>query len=137
SRACALQSRELRLGVTRSFLRGAQLLICSQLQVETLLSLLEFLARSFRGVLSLLKLHLRARAQFNLNQRIVFLHELAWRDENVADARLEGDRNGMRLTGLRDHASINDHFFVDGFSLHFRDLHLWNRASLFFVFSNL
>ena len=43
----------------------------------------------------------------------------------------------MRLTGLRDHASINDHFFVDGFSLHFRDLHLRNRASLFFLFSNL
>ena len=91
SRAGALQSCELCLGIARSFFRGTQVLICSQLQIETLLSLLQFLARSLRRVLCLLKLHLRARAQFNLDQRIVFLHELTRRDEDVAHARLEGD----------------------------------------------
>ena len=42
----------------------------------------------------------------------------------------------MRLAGLRDHASINDHFFVDGFSFHLRDLHLWNGPGLFLFFFN-
>ena len=42
----------------------------------------------------------------------------------------------MRLARLRDHASVNDHFFNDGFSFHFRDLHFGNRAGLFFLFSN-
>src|SRR5439155_6259988 len=73
SRAGALQGRKLRLCVACSFFRGAQLLICSKLQVETLLSLLEFLARSFCCVFCLLKLNLRPRAQFNLDQWIVLL----------------------------------------------------------------
>src|SRR5947207_14814960 len=43
----------------------------------------------------------------------------------------------MRFAGLRHYASINDHFFGDGFSFQFRDFHLWNRASLLLFFSKL
>jgi len=83
-----------------------------------------------------LKLNLRPRAQLNLDQWIVLLHELAGGHQDVAHAYFKSDRHGMRLAGLGDHASVNNHFFGDGFSFHFRDLHLRDRASLFFLFSN-
>ena len=61
SGAGALQTAELSLGIARRFFRCAQILICRELQIETLLRLLEFFPRSLRRILGLLELHLRTR----------------------------------------------------------------------------
>ena len=65
SGAGALQSGELRFRVARRFFRRAQVLICGELQIETLLRLFEFFPGGFLGVLRLLKLKLRRRAQLD------------------------------------------------------------------------
>src|SRR5438046_3614246 len=115
SSASALKSGELRVRVARSLFCRAQVLVCGQLQIETLLCLFELLARSFGCVLGLLKLHLRPGAELNLDQWIVLSHELAGRDQNVPHARFKSDRNGVGLAWLRDYASVNNHFLGDGF----------------------
>src|SRR5207237_10650747 len=89
SSAGALKSGELRLRVARSLFCGAQVLICGQLQIETLLCLFELLSRSFRCVLGLLKLHLRPRTELNLDQCIVLSQDLNWRYRDVQTGRLQ------------------------------------------------
>jgi len=124
----------LHFGVTRCFFHRAQVLICGELQIETLLRLPEFLPCSFRGVFSLLKLHLCPGAELNLNQGIVPLHELAGRDQDMSDARFKRDRDRMRFARLRNNASVNDYFFGDRFSFHFCNLHFRDRTSGLLLF---
>jgi hypothetical protein len=59
---------------------------------------------------------------------------LAGRDQDVPHARFKGDRNGMSFAGLRDYASVNDHFFGDCFSFQLRNLHVRGGASRLFLF---
>src|SRR6202011_1191378 len=77
--ASALQRRKLRLRIARRFFRRTQFLIRGKFQIKTLLSLLEFLPSSLHRILGLLKLHLSRRAEFDLDQSIVLLHELTGR----------------------------------------------------------
>ena len=62
----ALQCGKLSFGVARRFFCSAQILIGGELQIKTILRLLELLSRGLGRILRLLKLNLRARAQLNL-----------------------------------------------------------------------
>jgi len=62
SGSSALQSGKLSLRVARRFFGRAQVLIGGELQIETLLCLLEFFPGCLRCVLRLLELHLRPGA---------------------------------------------------------------------------